>query len=112
MKWRTLRRILIRYTCQLECPPGVGNRINISRTVIRRRASLFRSEKREVLSTQTHHRDEGSDVEANTIGKIRRELEIDDEHGIDSKAFYDEEDVSTGAFIIEYRKLLRRLARL
>ena len=110
--WRELRGILLRYECEFA-KPSVGNRINITRTVKDRPAGRFgRSRSRPPLRTQTHYGDEGRDVEPNTVSKIRQDLELDDLHGVDTRAFYDSDAASTSNFIVKYRKTLRRLAHL
>jgi death-on-curing family protein len=110
LKWVRLRRILAAFSCELESPGGVGNRINIQRKVVvpsrigRTRATL--------LTTQVFYAGDGTDVERNTAAKIRRDLHLDDEHGVDSRSFYGMEVRATQDFIVIYRKSLGRLARL
>jgi death-on-curing family protein len=111
LPWRRLRRILSQYGCEFEFPSGAGNRINISRTV-ERPGGLFRRPRSHVLRVQTYYGDEGREIEKNTVNKIRHDLELDDLHGIDSGAFYENDPASLSEFIIKYRKTLRRLARL
>ncbi|HBO44968.1 MAG TPA: hypothetical protein DD670_13770 [Planctomycetaceae bacterium] len=107
--FRELRKILNRFGCRLACPGGKGNRINISRK--RAAQGRWRWGSTE-LKTQIAYGDEGRDVERNTIVRIRRELQLDDEHGIDSRAFYGDTVDLPGEFIVKYRKTLSRLARL
>ena len=111
LAWRRLKQILVRYDCELSIPGGGGNRINITRHVLRQ-GRLFRPARTDTLHTQVAYTSEGSEVSNNTINKIRRELEIDDDHNVDSAAFYDRQDTSQSEFIQRYRKTLRRLARL
>ena len=111
LPWRRLRRLLAPYDCVFENPGTVGNRINISR-VVQVPKGFMRKARSEVLRTQTSYNDEGRDVDVNTIKKIRHDLHLDDDHGIDSRAFYDNDPISPGDFIIRYRKTLKRLARL
>ena len=61
------------------------------------------------LCTKIAYRGEGFEVDQNTIHKIRKELELDDEHGYDSHAFYNKES-RIPEFIAKYRKILERLA--
>jgi len=110
LAFRRLRRILAEYGCQFEFTAG-GSRINISRTVERRSKMLGRK-KTFVLRTQTYYGAEGTEINKNAINKIRHDLELDDLHGIDSRAFYDRDPASVSEFIVDYRKTLRRLARL
>ena len=65
-----------------------------------------------MLRVQTYYGDEGREIEKNTVNRIRHDLELDDLHGIDSGAFYENDPASLSEFIIRYRKTLRRLARL
>jgi hypothetical protein len=93
-KFHDLRSLLLKFGCQLE-QARKGNRINI------RRGSL---------STQVWYGGEGRDVRPGTVPKIRRELQLDEEHGYDSEMFYNAEDRLPG-FIMQYRQVLARLAK-
>jgi hypothetical protein len=110
LPWRRLRRILTSYGCELSFPGGVGNRINITRrsSVVGR----FGRSREVILRTQVFYGDEGRENQPNAIHQMRHDLHLDDEHGIDSSAFYDEADTPPSEFIVRYRKTLRRLARL
>lgn len=108
--WRKLKQILKRYDCTFEYPTA-GNRINVSRIVVRPSRFLGRP-KEKTLRMQTHYADEGREVARNTINDIRHKMELDDDHGIDSATFYHEDDIAAGEFIVRYRKTLRRLAKL
>lgn len=95
IKFHDLRSILRRYGCTFD-KPGRGNRVNIrlgNRT------------------TQVYYRNEGSDVERNTIRQIRKDLGLTDEHGYDSAIFYKAEE-RVPAFIHKYRRTLDRLAKV
>lgn len=107
--WLKLRRILRSFGCATEVSPNVGNRINITRPVERR--GFLGRQRWETLSIQVAYGDDGRTVERNTLNAVRRALELDEEHGVDSKAFYEAESVPDD-FIQQYRTLLRRLARL
>jgi len=108
--WRRLKRILAAFTCEWEMA-HVGNRMNVSRTVKERR--LFGVQRPRRLTTQLHYRDDGTEVERNSLNKIRRDLWLDEEHGIDSRSFYEGDDeLAATDFIATYRKTLDRLARL
>ena len=93
-KWRELRKILEHYECSLAVIQG--NRINIMRGELR---------------TQVNFRNWGTDVEVNTIHKIRRDLELDEEHGYDSDIFYNR-DAKIPGFINKYRQLIVKLAKV
>jgi death-on-curing protein len=107
--WLRVRRILRGFGCESEVSPNVGNRINLTRQV--RRTARFGRTKVETLSIQVAYGDEGRTVARNTLNAIRHALELDEEHGVDSRAFY-EADALPDDFIQQYRTLLRRLSRL
>lgn len=109
--WRHLRPILVGHGCQCD-EAGQGNRFEISRKVVRRRASLLGRDKTVVLHSSVAHVSDGRDIDRNSVKTIRKELELDEEHGIDTAAFYDDAAVSPSEFIKTYHKTLRRLARL
>lgn len=73
---------------------------------------MFRKDQLVRLSSRAPYRDEGRDVSKHAVAKIRKELQLDEFHGIDSAAFYDNAPAAAGEFIIKYRKTLHRLARL
>ena len=105
--FRSLRRILVGFDCKVH--DTSGSAVNIARMVPRRRFIPLPPRK---LTTQVHYGGEGREVEKGTINKIRRELELNEEHGVDSRTFYDKAPASVSDFIVRYRKTLRRLARL
>ncbi|TKJ36675.1 MAG: hypothetical protein CEE38_10225 [Planctomycetes bacterium B3_Pla] len=110
LPFRKLRRILSRYDCTLEYARS-GSKINICRTVVARMGILRRPQNTS-LQTQVYYGGEGKEVERNTINKIRADLQLNEEHCVDSSAFYDSEPTSIDDFILRYRKTLRRLSRL
>ena len=93
-QWRQLKKILAHYDCTLEIVQG--NRMNISRAPLR---------------TQVAFRNWGTDVEIEVVRKVRKDLELDEEHGYDSDIFYNR-DTKLPKFINDYRKLLGRLAKM
>jgi hypothetical protein len=93
LRFWQLKRILNTYGC--DCEPIPGNRINI---------------RRDSLHTQVAYGGDSRDVEPNTIQKIRTDLELDEEHGYDSRIFYNREE-RIPAFIMKYRRILERLAK-
>jgi death-on-curing protein len=109
IQWRKLRQILAGFGCELS-QPKVGNRINIRRTH-EERGRLGRTRRR-TLSTQVKYTDEGREALVDTVKKIRRDLWLDEEHGVDSLDFYQRGGPSAAGFIAKYRKTLKRLARL
>lgn len=96
LQFRQLRSRLEAYECELTHPKGAGNRVDIRRGALR---------------TQVAYRNEGEDVERNTIHKIRKDLKLDEAHGCDSAAFYGRES-RIPEFIQKYRGLLDRLAKV
>lgn len=107
LKFHVLSRALTSFGCEFAKPRGVGNRMNISRTVptgrFLRRGRL--------LTTQVFYGDDGREVDRNTINMVRKALELDEEHGIDSSVFYDDEP-PIDDFVWKYQKTLMRLARV
>lgn len=108
MRWHNLKPLLARFGCECSTAVGVGHRLNIRRPVTRVRR--FGRSKLEFLNTQVAWEGDKTECHRDTIRKIRADLELDDVNGIDSKHFYD--GLQVDAFIIEYRRILRRLARL
>jgi prophage maintenance system killer protein len=113
--FRKLRQILRGYKCNFDV---TGNKVNITRSVYEP-PSLMRT-LREPLSFMGRHRTlhaqfayhgEGSEVTQATLKKIRKDLQIDDDHGIDSRAFYVKEPIKVTDFVNRYRKTLTRLAK-
>lgn len=84
--------------------------MNIERAVTKRSGFLGR-QKTIVLRTQLAYGDEGREVERNSLNKVRRDLELDEEHGVDSAAFYGDA-VTPVEFILRHAKTLKRLAKL
>ena len=97
-KWNKFRQILTNYGCDSDVIPG--NKINIVRGV-----------DGVLLKTQVAYRSEGTEIEINTVKKVRRDLMLDEEHGYPSDIFYRQE-TKIPSFINKYRTLLRRLAKV
>jgi death-on-curing family protein len=95
LKFHEFRQILQRYGCEIEHAQR-GNRVNITRNG---------------KKTQVYQRNEGSDVERNTIHKVRKELGLAEADGYDSDIFYGAED-RVPEFIRKYRRALDRLAKV
>lgn len=110
IQWRKLKQILRGFDCELFHPSGSGGRLNIRRLVTER--GLFGRERRRSLATQVSFTDEGREAPRGTVKKIRRDLRLDEENGIDSLDFYQRGGPSASGFIVAYRKTLRRLAKL
>lgn len=109
MRWGKLRQRLREFDCDSTPSSGVGNRLNISRRVARIRRFGVGSKTRP-LTTQVAWSGDGTDADRSTIHKIRKDLQLDDEHDVDSATFY--AGAKVDAFIIDYRRILQRLAKL
>lgn len=106
LDWLKLKRILKSFDCRYT-HANVGSRIEISRTV--KRSRFGRKSSRE-LKVQVSFRNDGTEAGINTVHYIRNELELDEDHGVDSKIFY-EADTEPDDFVQRYRTLLRKLAQ-
>jgi len=107
--FRKLRNILTSYNCKFDSP--AGSKVKITKIIKDQRKSwLIRSRLRE-LHTQVHYTGEGEDVPITSIQKIRKDLHLNDQHGVDSRSFYDKEPMIATDFISRYRKTLNRLAK-
>ncbi|MCL4822710.1 MAG: type II toxin-antitoxin system death-on-curing family toxin [Anaerolineales bacterium] len=95
LKFHELREILAGFGCEFEHAQR-GNRMNIRRGSRR---------------TQVAYRNEGSDVEVNSIRMIRAELGLLEVDGYDSFIFYNLKK-RIPDFILKYRRTLDRLARV
>lgn len=106
--WRELSKLLKTKGCEIL--QHRGEKLEISRIVVERRGILRLSRSRRLQAYFTNTGD-GREVPKTMVKRIRQELELDQEHGVDSEHFYSaarEPDY----FILEYSKLLRRLARV
>jgi death-on-curing family protein len=110
LKWRELKKILRSFDCQYEHATR-GNRINLYREVEVRRGFLVKRTHRLPLKHQTHYADDGREVSRSQLHDLRKALRLDEEHGVDSSAFYGSE-AEVDDFINRYRTTLRRLAKL
>jgi death-on-curing family protein len=106
LRWHRLKQRLSSFNCHWAPAPGVGSRINIWREVERR--GRFRS-KRERLHAQVVWRGDATEADRGVIHEIRRRLELDDGHDIDSATFY--AGAKIDAFILQHRRILERLAK-
>ena len=106
--FRRLRTLLAAFDCICESPKG--NHISVTRSIQVKR--MFRKDQEETLLSRAPYRDEGRDISRVVIARIRKELQLDEFHGIDSATFYDNAPAAAGEFIIKYRKTLHRLASL
>lgn len=111
IKWHRLKRVLADYGCTCEQAKNVGNRMNITR-VFDTKVLFGLTTRKRTLHVQVTYGDDGREVDKNALRKLRAELELDEAHGVDSSAFYDGDPRPAGEFILQYRRILRRLAQL
>lgn len=111
IKWHQLKKVLGDYGAWCEQAKNVGNRMNVYRDV-RVRGPFGIGWKTRRLHVQITYGDDGREVDRNAMRKLRSALLLDDEHGVDSRAFYSGDPRPAGDFILEYRRILRRLAKL
>lgn len=108
-----LRRRLTALGCSVEITSNRGGRAVVERTVTVNRRSLLGTRPRPQRARYNlPYGGDGRQVARNRIKELRRELQLSDEFGIDSAAFYGTDKLPIDAFIAEYRKTLRRLARV
>ena len=106
--FRRLRKLLTRFDC--SCDPPRGTHVLVTRPFLRPRR--LRRPQEVTLSVQVQYRDEGREIPKGVIARLRKELCLDEPHGIDSASFYDNAPAAAGEFILQFRKTLRRLASL
>lgn len=95
LKFHAFKAILAKYDCTFGHPTR-GNRINI---------------RRHGRVSQVAYRNEGTDVDRNTIRKVRQDLGLTDAEGYDSAIFYEAAE-RIPEFIQNYRRTLDRLAKV
>ena len=95
LKFRELKSILREFNCNIKTTAR-GSSINITRGD---------------LHTQIHYRNDGTDVNRNTVRRIRKALYLMDENGYDSIIFYNK-GRRIPEFIRKYRRTLELLAKV
>ena len=111
LRWHRLLRILNAYDCESDTSIGVGNRINLTRQHTKRSGIIVRRRETVVLKTQVYYGGPGVEVGKDVLHYIRKELQLDEAHGVDSAVFY-EAMAEPDEIIQTYRTILRKLARL
>jgi death-on-curing family protein len=113
LPFHELRRILEQYGCVLEYGSS-GSKIDIRRVTISERDGFFRGKREERIELHTNiwYGGEGREVDKNTLNKVRKDLHLDEEHGIDTPAFYYNGPIEPDQFIVRHSRILRRLAKL
>ena len=104
--WRQLCRILRAQNCVIES--GQGEWQVISREV-RPVRGLFKP--RRTLEFRYRNTGDGREVPKSVLKKMRRELQLDPEHGVDAEVFYGDAK-GPDFFILRYSQLLKRLSRV
>jgi len=108
-----LRRRLTALDCSVEITSNRGGRAVVERTVtVGHRLFLGTRHRPERRRYNLPYGGEGRQVSRSRIKELRRELHLSDEFGVDSATFYGSDRLPVDAFIAEYRKTLRRLARV
>jgi death-on-curing family protein len=106
MSWIKLKQRLREFGCTWQPAPTGGSKLNLFREVTRQ--GRFRS-RTELLNHQAGWAGDGTEADRRTIHKIRRALELDDAHNIDSTTFHGGAQIDD--FILQYRRILRRLGK-
>ena len=106
MTFLKLRPILEGYGCTISIRSG---RAFIVREPSQRPRGFFGRRK---LQSHVYYRDDGTDVPSDTVRKIRKDLQLDHEHGYDESDFYSKKPLRIDGFIAKYRKTLVRLGKL
>ncbi len=105
--WRKLRGILEHeFDCSIN-PRGTG--VLVERTISER--GFLGRKKRHTRRFQFVPAGDGREVGLGTIKQMRRELQLDESHNVDSVIFYGDER-TPDEFIVRYRSLLRALAKV
>lgn len=106
--WREFVKLLKGLDCIVI--QGRGEWIDITREVRVRRGFLLGTKTR-LLETRYRNTGDGREVPKGILKRMRKELELDAEHGFDADVFYGGAK-DPDFFIIEYSQLLKRLARV
>ncbi|GAA1439238.1 type II toxin-antitoxin system death-on-curing family toxin [Leifsonia poae] len=111
--WPALKRRLIALGCDIQPTPSRGGRMQVSRQVT--------VQEKKFLGTRTSLQErkyslayggDGRQIGKGSLKELRQILELSEEHGYDSNAFYGSEFDQVDEFIRVYRKTLARLAKL
>lgn len=105
--YRQLRRILHRFGYEIEVSSGnaadIVQRIETRNWIGRPRVECKRI-------ARIGYRDEGTSVSVKDLKAVRTACKLTADDGVDSATFYDDQ-ASVDSFVVQYRSLLRRLAR-
>jgi death-on-curing protein len=100
---RRLCKVLRCFGCDIQ---------GFSASIIVERKSFLGIRYKKLLKTRLPEMSDGDDVAKSVTKKIRSDLELDYEYGIDFDAFYNGAEFSASEFIFRYKKTLRRLSKL
>jgi len=85
--------------------------MSITRKVSVYNVKTFFLKKTKILHTQLYYNGDGQEISKGILKKIRKDLNLDDENGIDTYAFFSKGPLMATDFIAYYRKTLKRLAK-
>lgn len=100
--FKRLYQILNRFNCDFT-------ENKVERIIIKK--SRFFGERKTILKTSIPVVQPGHDVDIVLLKKIRKDLELDCEHNIDTDTFYYDAEYYACEFIEKYKNLLRRLSK-
>ena len=107
--FRKLHKLLRQFDCEIEQIQG-GSQVTITRSIMKR--SFWGRQSSETLSSQVAYYGPGREVDKISIAKVRKELRLDDNNGVDSAAFYENAPAAAGELIERFRRTLRHLSRI
>jgi death-on-curing family protein len=105
MPYRKLKPILVAQGCKI----GVKER---GKVVILNTVKSGRLRLPIQYKYSLHCKRDSTEISQNTISVLRRALHLDDDHGVDSAAFYETDTAIVEGFIRTYRKTLLRLSKV
>ena len=106
IQYRKLKSILSGFECEIG--DKQKGKIQISRVI--RPSGIFSVTRK--VTFPLYCRTDGQEIDQVSIAKLRRELELDEAHGVDSTTFYVTGTSIIEGFIQRYRKTLQRLSKL
>lgn len=111
--WPALKRRLVALGCEVQLSPNRGGRMQITRRVTVQEKKLIgtRTTVQERKYSLAYGGD-GRQIGKGSLKELRQILELSEDHGYDSNAFYGSEFDQVDEFIRVYRKTLARLAKL
>ena len=104
MSWIKFQALLRSHSCDFQMRRG--SKIEIRRLV----SSIREGGREELLKTKVPYGGDGREVQRDTVQKIRRDLKLDGDNGIDNYSFYGGKPINS--IIKKYRGILRRLGKV